>query len=97
MPLGLFSNNVFFNSFGPKIPIRMNFIGQTDTTIKTKLKTYGINTVLVEIFVEVIIKERATMPISTKYKTIRIEAPLSIQIIQGNIPSYYYDKNNIIQ
>ena len=57
IPLGSLKKSTIFAHIGPKIPIRMNFIGQTDTTIKTQLKTYGINTVLVEIFVEVIIKE----------------------------------------
>ena len=69
----------------------MNFIGQINSNIKTKIKEYGINSLSIELFVESEIKARAIMPISTKNEIIKIEAPITIQIIQGKIPSYYFD------
>ena len=40
-------------------------------------------------FFVVEVREIATMPISSKKKTIKIREPLSIDIIKGEIPKYY--------
>lgn len=92
IPLGsIIGQSTLFAHIGPKIPIKMNFIGQINTNLKTKVKEYGINNIVVELYVQAEILTRATMPISTKNKKIKLESPLSIQIIQGQIPSYYFD------
>ena len=91
IPMGALNNSTLFAHSGPKIPVKMNFVGQIDTNFKTKVKEYGINNMVLELYIEAVIKIRATMPISTKNKSIKLESPISIQIIQGQIPSYYFD------
>lgn len=92
IPLGsLIGNRTLFAHLGPKIPIKMNFIGQINTNLKTKVKSYGINNIVVELYAQAEVLTRATMPISTQNKKIELESPISIQIIQGQIPSYYFD------
>ena len=91
IPFGSLRNSTLFAHLGPTIPIKMNFIGQINSNIKTKIKEYGINSLSIELFVESEIKARATMPISTKNEIIKTEAPITIQIVQGKIPSYYFD------
>ncbi len=51
VPLGLASNNIFFNSFGPKIPIRVNYLGNVSLDVKSRVTNYGINNALVEIYI----------------------------------------------
>ena len=93
IPFGsLLGNRTLFAHLGPKIPIKMNFIGQINTNLKTKVREYGINNIVMELYVQVEILTRSTMPISTRNKKVYLESPISIQIIQGQIPSYYFDK-----
>ena len=48
-----------------------------------------INNLYLEVFVDVEVKERISLPRSSKDVTIHIEAPLSIKIISGSVPDYY--------
>ena len=91
IPMGALNGSTLFAHTGPKIPIKMNFIGQINTNLKTKVKEYGLNNMILELYIEADIQPRAPMPISTENKDIKLEAPISIQIIQGQIPPYYFN------
>lgn len=92
IPLGSLKNNAFFSNFGPNIPIRMTFLGTVKSNINTKITSYGFNSLVVETTIHIEIEERITMPTSSKINTIKIDAPLTLKVIQGIIPEYYYIK-----
>lgn len=99
VPMGSLRGNTLFVNIGPNIPIRINFIGQVQSNLSTKISNYGINNLFVEINVHVQVEQRITVPTMTKSATIEIEAPLTIKIIQGVIPEYYLsglEKNSSI-
>lgn len=87
--LGNVYHSVLFSNVGPTIPIKLVFSGQMNTDVDIVVKEYGINNVIIEMFFVVEVREIATMPISSKKKTIKIREPLSIDIIKGEIPKYY--------
>ena len=89
IPMGSLSGNGFISNLGPIIPIKMSFLGQVSCNLKTKVTTYGINNLYLEINVHVEVKEKITMPVMSKDGVIKIDAPLSIKIIQGEVPEYY--------
>lgn len=84
----LFSNSLLANN-GPIIPIKLNFIGQVFTNLKTEVKSYGINSVYLESFIQIEVNERVTMPLRTNEVKVNVDIPLSIKVIQGTIPNYY--------
>lgn len=92
IPIGSLRNNPFYSNFGPIIPVRLSFFGSINSKLDTKITTYGFNSLVVEIFVNVEIEERISMPMSSKVNKVNITAPLSLKIIQGIIPEYYYTK-----
>lgn len=92
IPLGSLKENSFYSNFGPKIPIRMSFLGAVRSYISTKITPYGFNSLVVEINLYVEVEEKITMPISSKVTTLKIKTPLTLKIIQGIIPEYYYAK-----
>lgn len=97
IPIGSLTGNGFFNNLGPIIPIKMSFLGHVNSTLKTKLTSYGINNLYLELYVQVEVKERISLPKSSRDVTISIDAPLSIKIISGVVPDYYggiLDKNS---
>ena len=89
IPMGSLFGNGFFNNLGPVIPIKMSFLGQVSSSLQTKITEYGINNLYLELFVQVEIKERISLPKSSKDVIIQIDAPLSIKIISGVVPDYY--------
>ncbi len=89
LPMGaLFSNSIIANN-GPVFPIKLNFIGDVITNLKTKVESYGINNVFLEVSIQVEVEERITMPQFTDSAKISMDVPLIVKVIQGNIPNYY--------
>jgi len=90
--IGSLKNNALYSNFGPSIPLKMSFQENMLTKIKTKYTAYGFNSLVIEIFVIVEVRQRISSPISAKETKIFIESPLTIKIIQGTIPEKYYEK-----
>ena len=89
IPLGVLLNNSLLVNFTTSIPIRFSFIGTVSSNIFTDVKEYGFNNALIEIGIEVTIKEQITMPHSTKNIPITTRINLATQVIQGKVPLYY--------
>lgn len=89
IPMGSIFQNPVLNNRGPKIPVRMELVGSVITGIDSKVKNYGINNSLIEIYVHIEVKERVILPVTAKDITIVNDIPISYRIIKGNIPSYY--------
>ena len=89
LPRGVVFSNVLFSNSGPIIPIKFNFIGQVLTNLNTKVETYGINSVYIEVKLHIEITELITMPLKTEEVKIETDVPLTIKVIQGSIPNYY--------
>lgn len=85
---GILGNSLFSNT-GPSIPIKLSFIGDVLTSIKTVVKSYGINNAYLEVDMSVKVEMRITMPLSTKDKKITKNIPIAMKVIQGIVPNYY--------
>ena len=85
----IFSNSLLAN-IGPIIPIRLSFVGAVSTNLNTKITSYGINNLYLEINICVEVTERITMPMTTEEVKSSVDIPISIKIIEGEIPNYYY-------
>ncbi len=97
IPFGTLSGNGFLTNLGPVIPIKISFLGQVNSSLKTKIRSYGINNLFLELYVHVEIKEQISLPKSSDIITLKIDAPISIKIISGVVPDYYggvIDKNS---
>ena len=87
--LPLFNNTVISNIF-PKIPVRINIIGNTLCLIDTKIESYGINNALFKIDLNVKLDIRILLPFVSKITTVETNIPIVIKLIEGKIPSYYF-------
>lgn len=92
IPTGVIYSNLFLSNLGPVIPVRFTFIGEVTTNLKTKVKTYGINSVYMEVSIHIEVRQRITMPLRTKEVKSTLDIPLTIKIIQGTIPNYYQNQ-----
>lgn len=97
IPLGVISNNIFLSNFGPKIPVKLNIIGDVVSNIKSDIKEYGINNALIQISISISITEKIIIPFMSDTINVKTDIPISLKIMQGNIPSYYggfFSKNS---
>ena len=94
IPIGAIYNNFLLNDKGPKIPVKLKILGDVELNIDTKVTNYGINSALIEITLDIIIKEKVILPISTKEIKVKGKTPIAIKLIQGTVPKYYSDGIN---
>lgn len=74
---------------GPKIPFKLDILGNTANAIVTNIKDYGINNSLIEVVLETKINIQIILPFSSKEILTYNKIPLKSKIIQGKIPEYY--------
>lgn len=89
IPLGISLNNVYFANLGPKIPVKIKYIGSVSTNLNTIVKDYGINNALITLSVHITVSERIYVPFSSKKIIVENDIPVALRVIQGNVPSYY--------
>lgn len=94
IPIGVLLGNSLLVNVSPSIPLRFSFIGSVTSNLKTKVTPYGINNALVEVVIEVTITEQITMPHRTERIPVTEEVSLMVEMIQGQVPSYYFDSLN---
>ena len=89
IPVGAITKNSFLSNLGPKIPVKLNLVGSVECGIKTKVTDYGINNVLLEVYVNAKVSEQVNLPFTSKVITITNDIPVAMKIIEGKVPEYY--------
>lgn len=89
VPMGIITNNVLLSNIGPKIPVKINLVGNVVSSVETKVSNYGINSALVEVIAKVEVTEQVVIPFQTKTIKIVNDIPVAIKIINGSVPEYY--------
>jgi len=89
IPIGIASDKIYFANLGPKIPIKVKLVGTLLTNLKTKMQNYGINNVLIELYVDVAITHEITTPVTFQTNELKYEILIGAEIINGEVPSYY--------
>lgn len=93
IPLGVLYNNALFVNLTTSVPIRFSFIGTVDSELVTDVVSYGVNNALIKVGIEVTIKEKITMPHSSKSVPLKTTINLATQVVQGQVPIYYNNSN----
>lgn len=89
VPFYSYSPNVFISNLGPKIKCQINLIQNISGNVFSKINTYGINSLKLDLYVNLNITSKIVIP----YRNSKIEESYDIlvasKIIQGEIPSIY--------
>lgn len=91
LPSGIILGNNIMNNIMPKIPIKLELIGNIICYINTDIKNYGINDALITIYIDVVAEEKILLPFSSATTKIETKIPIVMKLIEGDIPSYYMD------
>ena len=89
IPMGLIYNNVLLDNLGFRIPCKINFISDIDIGFKTKIKDYGVNNLLIELYLVIDIKNYIMSPSTYKEFGEKYEILVASKIVLGRISMYY--------
>lgn len=92
VPFGIVFNNAFLSNIGPKIPVEIKYVGNVGLDVKTRVKAYGMNSALIEVFVYVEVTQRSILPFLSKDVKLKSEVPIVIKVVKGSTP-YYLNGN----
>jgi len=86
---GVLFGNPFLANLGPKIPVKISLIGDATSNISAEVKDYGINSALIQVYVNLKINEKVILPFYDKDIEITTKAPVALKVITGTVPKYY--------
>lgn len=91
LPLGYFFSRNMFLSDGIRVPISLDVVGSHNIEVLVKATPYGINSSVIEIFLDILISVQVTIPFQEEAISCHQTIPLSIEIINSDVPDYYYN------
>ena len=91
LPSGIIFNNPILSNIFPKIPIKLDLIGNTICILNTDIESYGINSMFLKVNIEITVEVKILLPFTTKKVEVLSRIPIIMKIIEGNIPNYYLD------
>lgn len=89
IPLFLYSDNIFLNNLGPRLPVLVNFNQTLLTNIKTKVTNYGFNNALLEIFVTIEMQKLIITPVRKYEDKFYYEVLIGAMVVNGSVPKFY--------
>ena len=88
VPIGVAFGNSFLSNIGPKIPVKIKYSGNVGLDVKTKVKEYGINSALIEVYIYVEVTQRTILPFQSKDVKLTSEIPIVMKVVKGQVPNY---------
>lgn len=87
-----YTNSPFLSQIGPSIPIRYKSLQHVSSDVKYSIEEYGINHVMVDVYIMLSIHIKVASPFVQDEFVKEIKFPLALEIIQGEIPQWYQEK-----
>lgn len=91
IPIGYLFGIKYFFPHNIRIPINLEVIGNQDVELKINTLSQGLNTTIVEIYLDISVDIQVVIPFQSEITTTITSIPLSIEIMNNEIPYYYGD------
>ena len=88
IPLGIISDNPFLFNLGPNIFLSYDLINSPSLTIDLDVKNYGLNNVLVNIYLNINIDQKVLKPVLNKTNTHNYRFLISSKIVYGRVSPF---------
>lgn len=89
VPIGVIYDIPILVGIGPKIPFKVNIIGNVNNDVFTNIKDYGINNSIIEVILNINLSIQVILPFTSKSILISKDIPIETKIIEGKVPIYY--------
>ena len=91
IPIGYLTNNVMFYTLGPKITVKMQQVGNIETSYESIFESAGINQTRHKIYLNVEARVRMKIPLHSKEQVVTCQIPVAETIIVGKTPNTAID------
>jgi sporulation protein YunB len=91
---GAIFGNTFLANIGPKIPVKLNLIGDVTSSVSTDVTDYGINNALIQVYVNLKVTEQVIIPFYSEKIEIETKVPVALKMVSGSVPKYYMNGEN---
>lgn len=88
IPVGLIYNNMLLDYLGFKIPCKIIYLSDIDMGFKTKVIDYGMNNVLIELYLVINVTNDIISPSSFYNFGNKYEMIIASKVVMGRIPTY---------
>lgn len=89
VPVGFLTNSPIFVNLGPKIPIKVELSDIALGNVKTVVKPFGINSALIEVYLDIYLKTSILYPFQTLEENTEYSSLVASKIISGTVPSFF--------
>ena len=89
VPIGIIYDIPILVGIGPKIPFKIDIIGNVNNDVFTNIKDYGINNSIIEVVLNINLSIQVILPFTSKNIQISKNIPIETKIIEGKVPIYY--------
>ena len=89
IPYYAYTNNALLMNLGPKMHIKINLLENNIDDVYTRISSYGINTVLINLYIKFYLIESFLYPPISEKMEFEFEVLVATKVIQGKIPSFY--------
>lgn len=89
IPYYAYTNNALLMNLGPKMHIKINLLENIIGDVYTRISSYGINTVLINLYIKFYLLESFLYPSISEKMEFEFEVLVATKVIQGKIPSFY--------
>lgn len=89
VPFYNYTSNIYIINIGPKVKSRINFLKTIDSSVKTNVNTYGINTIKLDMYVNFKVISNIIVPYNNKEIENNFDILIASKVINGKIPTYY--------
>ncbi len=89
LPIGVSSDKIYLANLGPRIPVKISYMGYVASSVRIKLENYGINNALISIYIDCFITNSLITPSIEKEIKHEYNILVASKIIQGIVPTYY--------
>ena len=96
VPTGIIFNNIFLNNLFPTIPVRLNLVESVFSRISTEVEDYGINNAIFKVNINITVDLKVVLPFISDTTSLVVNIPIIIKIIEGEVPSYYFNNDELI-
>lgn len=95
VPLGQITGNTVLANLGPKVPVHFEMIGSLRSDVVHEMKEFGVNGVLVEIYIPVSVNIKIVVPFSSETAEVTTKVFIDSRVIMGEVPDFYNNNGSV--
>ena len=89
VPFYTYTNNALLMNLGPKMHIEVNILEILRGAVRTEVKSYGINSVLINVYLDYWLTQSILFPANRENIVVEYELLVASKVVQGKVPSLY--------